>query len=137
MIRKLKTHYRPLAEYYVGCMRHDGPRTDDVNEVTCVPCLKRIRSWNLRNRSEFPDFPTFQTYWDSMGFATFRCPRCGKKNSHGNGNRCREGFGENGGWGDCIRGSHCDCWRSYELRLPKRSATSSKRRRPTRPRKRI
>jgi len=106
-----RVHYR-FAPCAHGRYLSQTRRTDNIAEVTCLSCRRRIVMGGLRPRTNYPDVPTFEVHSEGR-YQTFRgdwgthlvftCPCCGRENVHGG------TYGKPGD-GDGHRTSHCPCW---------------------------
>jgi hypothetical protein len=95
----MKIHYAKAGN---GCQYARFPRlsenlvvSDDMSEVTCSKCKTYIEKHHLKYRRQFPEVPTFKPKRHGE-FATFYCPVCGTKITHG--------------WASGHRAPHCECW---------------------------
>jgi len=106
----MKIHYKNLCNVEG---RHGRKTSEIMDEVTCKFCLDKIKKYKLVPKSGFPEIPTFevkaQGYYKNSEDSkprchlVFRCPVCGKENSHG-------GYYNEKGAADGHRSSHCQCW---------------------------
>lgn len=103
-------HFGRMAAAYVFSTQAE--QTQDIASVDCKDCLRIIKQFDLKPRSDFPDIPTFAAKAEGRYISTdgkegcylvFRCPVCGKENAHG-------GLFGDPGAGDGHRVAHCDCW---------------------------